>query len=243
MLFVKRSFVDSQLEACAYRARQLPLAQKSAQNLVPIFGTKPIFTLVPIIGTRQVKNPRTSVQPPYPLKTACDDEHWSYQFLTMSTNTTISLSNAVVLTAVAQGALAVSHFLLLEEDEFKQKRARRTTLQQRCRWDRFVFFNHDRPMFRRHLRMTYNSFLVLLDKIRPHLPVIDEKMAALRGGVIIPELRLYATIRYLVGGPPSLSSKATVKATSTSPPYSVASVSNRNLSAWRKFFSVNRVSS
>jgi len=92
----------------------------------------------------------------------------------------------------------VSHFLLLEEEELKQKRAR-ATLQQRCRWDRFVLLNHDRPMFRRHLRMTYTSFLVLLDKIRPHLPVMDEKMGALRGGIIIPELRLYATIRYLAG--------------------------------------------
>ena len=117
-----------------------------------------------------------------------------YFFLAM----TIPLSNAVVLTAVAQGALAVSHFLLLEEEEKKKKRAR-ATLQQRCRWDRFVLLNHDRPMFRRHLRMTYGSFLVLLDKIRPNLPVIDEKMGDLRGGVIIPELRLYSTIRYLAG--------------------------------------------
>jgi hypothetical protein len=114
-------------QARAYRARQLPLAQKSAQNLVPIFGTKPIFTLVPIIGTRQVKKPRPSLQPPYPLETACADE-WSYQFLPMSTNTTIFLSNAVILvTAVAQGgALAVSHFLLLE-DEFKQNRVAATS--------------------------------------------------------------------------------------------------------------------
>ena len=116
----------------------------------------------------------------------------------MNTNTTIPLSNAVVLTAAAQGALAVCHFLLLEEDEFNQKRGR-AILQQHCRWDRFVLVNHDLPMFHHHLRMTHASFLVLLDKIRPHLPVIDEKMGSLRGGVIIPELRLYATIRYLAG--------------------------------------------
>jgi hypothetical protein len=117
----------------------------------------------------------------------------------MNPNTTIPLSNAVVLTAAAQGALAACHLLLLEEDdEFNQKRGR-AILQQRCRWDRFVLVNHDQPMFRRHLRMTHDSFLVLLEKIRPHLPVIDEKMGSLRGGVIIPELRLYATIRYLAG--------------------------------------------
>ena len=55
-------------------------------------------------------------------------------------------------------------------------------------------------MFRRHLRMTHESFVILLDKIRPHLPVPDEQMGALRGGIILPELRLYATIRYLAGG-------------------------------------------
>jgi hypothetical protein len=42
--------------------------------------------------------------------------------------------------------------------------------------------------------------MALLDKILPHLPQIDQEMAALRGGIIIPELRLYATIRYLAGG-------------------------------------------
>ena len=39
-------------QARAYRACQLPLARKLAQNLVPKVGTRPIFTLVPIFGTR-----------------------------------------------------------------------------------------------------------------------------------------------------------------------------------------------
>ena len=39
-----------------------------------------------------------------------------------------------------------------------------------------------------------------MDKVRPHLLVPDAKMGALRGGIIIPELQLYATIRYLAGG-------------------------------------------
>jgi len=83
----------------------------------------------------------------------------------------------------------------------KRKKARgKSHLQQRCCWTRFVLMNQDRPLFRRHMRMSYNSFVSLLDKIRPHLHVPDEKMGALRGGVIIPELQLYATIRYLAGG-------------------------------------------
>jgi hypothetical protein len=76
----------------------------------------------------------------------------------------------------------------------------KSVLQQRCRWNRFVMMNQDLPLFRRHLRMTYDSFLILLEKIRTHLPAPDQKMADLRGGVIIPELRLYATLRYLAGG-------------------------------------------
>ena len=99
----------------------------------------------------------------------------------MNTNTAIQLSTVVLLTAVAQAALAVCHFMLLEEeDEVVNKRRGSAILQQRCRWDRFVLLNHDQPIFRRHLRMTYTSFLVLLDKIRPNLPVIDERMASLR---------------------------------------------------------------
>jgi len=101
--------------------------------------------------------------------------------------------------AASQAILAISHSIVLEDDDdLKLKRAK-SVLMQRCRWDRFVIHNQDRPMFRRHLRMTYNSFLVLLEMIRPFLPLPDEAMGGLRGGIIIPELQLYATIRYLVG--------------------------------------------
>jgi hypothetical protein len=55
-------------------------------------------------------------------------------------------------------------------------------------------------MFRRHLRMTHDSYMRLLDKIRPHLPNMNEKKGDSRGGFIIPELRLYVAIRYLAGG-------------------------------------------
>jgi hypothetical protein len=48
--------------------------------------------------------------------------------------------------------------------------------------------------------MSYDSFCTLLDRIKSHLFESDEKMAALRGGQIIPELHLYATVRYLAGG-------------------------------------------
>ena len=70
---------------------------------------------------------------------------------------------------------------------------------QRLIWDKFVEDYQNKPLFRRHLRMMYTSFTKLLDRIRELLEV-DDDMAALRGGTIIPEIHLYATIRYLAGG-------------------------------------------
>ena len=95
---------------------------------------------------------------------------------------------------------AISQFIALVDDDCDKRKRTKSPLQQRCGWLQFVLANKNTPLFCRHLRMTYDSFMALLDKIWPHLPQIDEEMAALRGGIIIPELRLYATIRYLAGG-------------------------------------------
>ena len=123
-----------------------------------------------------------------------------FHHITMDSLTTIAVQHARVAAITLHTLQAISQFVVLldEDDDDKQKR-KKSHLQQRCRWYRFVLINKDRPLFRRHLRMTYDSFLILLDKIRPHLPVPDEQMGALRGGVIIPELQLYATLRYLAG--------------------------------------------
>ena len=71
--------------------------------------------------------------------------------------------------------------------------------QQRLDWDSFLEASVHRSDFKRHLRMSRHSFEKLLSYIRIPLEV-DETMAAIRGGVILPELRLYCTIRYLAGG-------------------------------------------
>ena len=72
-------------------------------------------------------------------------------------------------------------------------------LQQRIHWNSWVSLHKNRPIFRRHMRMTHESFCRLMDMVRPHLPVLNEKMGNLRSGFIIPELCLYALIRYLAG--------------------------------------------
>ena len=52
---------------------------------------------------------------------------------------------------------------------------------------------------KRHLHMSLTSFEKLLSLIRKSLKV-DSAMAQLQGGVIIPEIALYCTLRYLAGG-------------------------------------------
>ena len=69
---------------------------------------------------------------------------------------------------------------------------------QRLNWERFIGKYKNTAFLRRHLRMKYESFKYLLSLIKDKL-VLDEKMANKRGGVIIPEIHLYATIRYLGG--------------------------------------------
>jgi len=134
----------------------------------------------------------------------------------------LALQQTRAATFFSQMALAISQVTAVFDDDDDDddeegvvvvKRRRRDNKsilqeeeQQRHRWDRFVIEHQNTALLRRHLKMTYDSFQTLLELIRPHLPTIkvDEEMdAAVRGGAgggaIIPELQLYATIRYLSG--------------------------------------------
>lgn len=110
---------------------------------------------------------------------------------------TLSIQAARVAAFLTYQQHAVAHFALIDSDGEKRTSS---AFQQRLNWDEFVQKHKDRPLFRRHLRMTYDSFLRLLEMIKPHLVMRDERMASLRGGQILPELHLYATIRFLAGG-------------------------------------------
>ena len=94
---------------------------------------------------------------------------------------------------------AIASLIVLEDDDHKKKRLR-SIFQQRLHWNSWVHVHKNRPMFRHHLCMTYESFVRLLDKIRPHLPTMNETKGDSRGGFINPELRLYVAIQYLAGG-------------------------------------------
>ena len=71
--------------------------------------------------------------------------------------------------------------------------------EQRLIWDGIIERHGERANFRRHLRMRRDSFDKLLGYIRDDLEV-DHHMAARRGGAILPEIRLYCTLRWLAGG-------------------------------------------
>ena len=74
-----------------------------------------------------------------------------------------------------------------------------SVFEQRLNWEEHKGSrSHDRS-FRRKLRMSVDSFEKLLEMIRKDLEV-NEAMASLRGGPIIPEICLYVTLRWLAGG-------------------------------------------
>jgi hypothetical protein len=66
-------------------------------------------------------------------------------------------------------------------------------------WDQIVEKHRDRAVFKQHLQMSPDSFHKFRWYIEPSL-AIDEQMAWLCGGPILPELRLYCPLRCLAGG-------------------------------------------
>jgi len=90
---------------------------------------------------------------------------------------------------------------LLEENQRKKRIGVRSPsmFDQRLQWEAFWTKHAGRPDLRRHLRMSDSSFLRLLSLFRDKLEV-DRQMGSRRGGAILPELCLYACLRYLAGG-------------------------------------------
>ena len=94
---------------------------------------------------------------------------------------------------------AVSQWLLNLEENDGRKSTSKTIFQQRLDWDTYVANNKHRHLFKRHLRMSYESFRTLMLLIDDHQKEVDTKMAEIRGGEVIKELRLYAALRYMAG--------------------------------------------
>jgi hypothetical protein len=106
----------------------------------------------------------------------------------------LAVQHAQIACFTTQMLSTAATFLLTDNAEVRIK----TSFHQRMRWKKFVLNYQNQPLFCQHLRMTYTSFSKLLDRIKVLIDV-DDNMAYKRGGEIIPEIHLYATIRYLAG--------------------------------------------
>jgi hypothetical protein len=94
---------------------------------------------------------------------------------------------------------------LLEEDRQSRKTKRNkrrerssSMFDQRLQWEAFWLKHAGRPDLRRHLRMSADSLLQLPSLVWETLE-IDHKMGSLRRGAILPDICLYAWLRYLAG--------------------------------------------
>ena len=97
---------------------------------------------------------------------------------------TLSLQLMQAAALVLLQIQAVSVWLLhLEEDDVTPRQ--KTIFQQRLEWDTFVSTNQHRPLFQRHLRMSYESFCLLLSMIDKHQKEVNKEMARRRGGEVI----------------------------------------------------------
>lgn len=83
---------------------------------------------------------------------------------------------------------------------FPRKQERNPSVfDQRLSWSVYCDKHVKRKTFKRRLRMSKESFDQLLSYVHEDL-LVNEQMANLRGGTIIPELCLYCTLRWLAGG-------------------------------------------
>ena len=98
----------------------------------------------------------------------------------------------LIMSLLLYGVLLSSHLFPPHRDP--------SVFEQRLMWADYVSWHSKRNhTFTHRLRMELVSFNKLLELIREDLEV-NQSMADLRGGPIIPELCLFCTIRWLAGG-------------------------------------------
>ena len=106
--------------------------------------------------------------------------------------------STLVLLAQAMATTA-SNFVTLNLFSSSEEHRDSSEFQQRLDWGKLMRTHGNRRDFQRHLPMSRKSFEKLLSYVKDDL-LDDDKMASLRGGSIIPEIRLYCTLRWLAGG-------------------------------------------
>jgi DDE superfamily endonuclease len=117
-----------------------------------------------------------------------EEEDWSTSFIEESADFEIAVLMHMFL-------LAVGVYVL-----FPPKARRNSPIyEQRMCWEAYCEKHVQRWTFKQRLRMSKQSFDLLLSYVRHYL-VVNEEMANMRGGSICPEICLYCTIRWLAGG-------------------------------------------
>ena len=102
----------------------------------------------------------------------------------------------LLIFAIFQNIVATIVLLLLTKPVSRAP----SLIQQRLSWESFQNKHGQRKDFQRHIRLpSIVAFNKLLGFIREDLEV-DQKMASLRGGAILPEIKLYCALRWLAGG-------------------------------------------
>ena len=84
---------------------------------------------------------------------------------------TVPKQDAKAASFLVQALSVVSKFALLEDLETRQK----SQFQQRLDWDTFVSTYKNRPLFRRHLRMSYESFQTIVELVKEKIDA-DERV-------------------------------------------------------------------
>jgi hypothetical protein len=101
--------------------------------------------------------------------------------------------NAALLSAF------MAAFLLILLPEITIVERAPALFDQRLIWENILKKHSKHSAFKRHLQMSPTSFAKLLSYLPPALEA-DHVQALQRGGIIMPEIRLYCMIRWLAGG-------------------------------------------
>jgi hypothetical protein len=101
---------------------------------------------------------------------------WPYSTMDVAK---LAVQHARIACFTTQMLSTAATFLLVTDNAEVRIKA---PFHQRMRWKKFVLNSQNRPLFRRHVRMTYSSFSkFLLDQIKVLIDV-DDDMAYKRGG-------------------------------------------------------------
>jgi hypothetical protein len=109
----------------------------------------------------------------------------------------ILISTIITSLSASSTACLLLHVILLFHEHRNP-----SLVEQHLNWqEQFMEKYGSRADFKRHLRMPLKSIDKLLSLIRPQLGEVDKEMVSLKGGPIMPELALFATLWYLAGDP------------------------------------------